>query len=149
MPVLCYLDCRAMQPPPRHLLDLYTGASPTLAHAFFSMPGHEAIYRTAYLDLEDQLGMLLSNPRLMRGGCVAFLVNCRVGMHRSVAMAERLARDVQNLWRGEGVRVEVEHLDTDIDRGIRRPQRARIGTQNRSVDGGRCTRYASGGYVGY
>ena len=70
-------------------------------------------------------------------------------MHRSVAMAERLARDVQSLWREDGVVVEVEHLDTDTDRGVRRAQRARVGTQNRGVDGGRCTRYASGGYVGY
>ena len=144
MPVLCFLDCRAMQPPPRHLLDMYTGASPTLAHAFFSMPGHETIYRNAYLDLEDQLGMLLTNPQLRPGGCVAFLINCRAGMHRSVAMAERLARDVQDLWREDGVVVEVEHLDTDIDRGVRRSQRALVGTQNPSVDGGRCTRYASG-----
>ena len=151
MPVLCCLDCRGMQPPPRHLLDLYTGASPTLAHAFFSMPGHETTYRTAYRDLEDLLGMLLTNrnPQIRPGGCVAFLISCRVGMHRSVAMAERLARDMQDLWRENGVRVEVEHLDTDIDRGIRRQQRARVGTYNRSVDGGRCTRYASGGYGGY
>ena len=149
MPVLCSFDCRTMQPPPRHLLDMYTGASPALAHAFFSMPGHETIYLDTYIALEDQLGMLLSNPQLRPGGCVAFLISCRVGMHRSVAMAERLARDVQDLWRGDGVVVEVEHLDTDTDRGIRRAQRAGVGTQNRSVDGGRCTRYASGGYIGY
>ena len=149
MPVLCHFDCRTMQPPPRHLLDLYTGASPTLAHAFFSMPGHETIYLDVYLALEDQLGMLLSNPLLRPGGCVAFLISCRVGMHRSVAMAERLARDVQDLWRDDGVVVEVEHLDTDTDRGVRRPQRARVGTQNRGVYGGRCTRYANWGYGGY
>ena len=151
MPVLARLDCRAMQPPPRHLLDMYTGASATLAHAFFSIPGHETIYRDAYLALEDELGMLLTNrnPRLRPGGCVAMLINCTAGMHRSVAMAERLARDVQDFWREDGVVVEVEHLDTDIDRGMRRPQRAWVGTQNRSVDGGRCTRYASGGYFGY
>ena len=136
-----------MQPPPRRLLDMYTGASPTLSLAFFAMPGHETIYRNAYLALEDQLEMLLSNPRHRPGGCVAFLINCRVGMHRSVAMAQRLARDVQDYWREDGVLVEVEHLDTDIYRAIRRPQRARVGTQNRGVDGGRCTRYASGRYV--
>ena len=89
MPVLCRLDCRAMQPPPRHLLDMYTGASATLAHAFFSIPGHETIYRDAYLALEDELGMLLTDPRLRPGGCVAMLINCTAGMHRSVAMAER------------------------------------------------------------
>ena len=149
MRVLCRLDCRAMQPPSRRLLDMYTGASPTLAHAFFSIPGHETIYRNAFLALEDQLEMLLSNPRLRPGRCVAFLISCKAGMHRSVAMAERMARDVQDYWREDGVVVEVEHLDTDIYRAIRRPQRARVGTQNRSVDGGRCIRYASGGYVGY
>lgn len=44
-------------------------------------------------------------------------------MHRSVAMAERLARDVRR-WRWDGVCVVVEHLDTDVERGVRRARRA-------------------------
>ena len=137
-----------MQTPPRHLLDMYTGASPALAHAFFSIRDHELMYRNTFLGVIEQLEMLLSNPRLRPGRCVAILINCTAGMHRSVAVAERMARDVHNDLREHGARVEVEHLDTDIDRGIHRPQRARVGTQNRSVDGGRYTRHASGGHVG-
>lgn len=48
-------------------------------------------------------------------------------MHRSVAMAERLAGDAESRPWDEVVVVVVvdEHLDTDVGRGIRRVQRAR------------------------
>lgn len=48
-------------------------------------------------------------------------------MHRSVAVAERMARDVEGNYGREGVRVVVEHLDTDVERGVRREWRARAG----------------------
>ena len=52
-------------------------------------------------------------------------MNCTAGRHRSVAVAERLARDLRGR-RWERVRVEVEHTDTDVEREVRR---ARIGRQ--------------------
>lgn len=42
------------------------------------------------------------------GGCVAFVINCTAGRHRSVAMAERLAEQVRLR---DGFRAECLHLD--------------------------------------
>ena len=56
---------------------------------------------------------------------MAVLVDCRAGMHRSVAVAERLARHLERgSW--EGVRGWVEHLDTDVERGCRRERRMSV-----------------------
>lgn len=133
VPVLLHLDISTMRPPSRDLRQRYTGASPRLAAAFFSLPGHEAYYRSMLEALRGQLLGVLSDPEFRRsssgrhgGGCVAVLLNCKAGMHRSVAVAERLAGDVES-WRWRGVRVGVEHLDTDIERGIKRERRARAG----------------------
>lgn len=106
LPVLLHLNLLSLPAPPRHLLSRYTGASPILASAFFSIPGHESIYRDMRDELEDRLLETLSDAVHWRRGregerererrCVAVLVNCRGGMHRSVAVAERLA----GMWRG-------------------------------------------------
>ncbi|KAL9065779.1 MAG: hypothetical protein Q9161_008004 [Pseudevernia consocians] len=149
MEVLLRIDVSIMPPPPSQLLDMYTGACPELARYFFSMPGHETSYRNLFLTLEDRLESLLSEPRLRPGGCVAVLVNCTAGMHRSVAVAERMARDAQEEFREDGVVVEVEHLDTDVECGIRRVQRAMVGTHSRSVYEDNTIGYAGGVYVGY
>lgn len=132
IPIILHLDISTMRPPSRDLRQRYTGASPRLAAYFFSLPGHESYYRSMLAALRDQLLEVLSDPEFRRSSerhgsrCVAVMLNCRAGMHRSVAVAERLARDVES-WRWRGLRVGVEHLDTDIERGIKRERRARAG----------------------
>lgn len=132
VPVILHFDISRMRPPSRDLRQRYTGASSRLAASFFSLPGHESYYQSMLAELRDRLLEVLSDPEFRRssgrhgGGCVAVLLNCRAGMHRSVAVAERLAGDVES-WRWRGVRVGVEHLDTDIERGIKRETRARAG----------------------
>lgn len=42
-------------------------------------------------------------------------------------MVERLARDVEEGWPRELIEVVVEHLDTDVNRAVRRAQRVRMG----------------------
>lgn len=132
IPVILHFDILTMPAPSRELRQRYTGALPRFAAAFFSLPGHESYYRSMLAALRDQLREVLSDPEFYRssgrhgGRCVAVVLNCRAGMHRSVAVAERLARDVES-WQWQGVRVGVEHLDTDIERGIKRERRARAG----------------------
>lgn len=46
--------------------------------------------------------------RELRGKCVVVLINCTAGMHRSVAMAERLA---ERVGMREGFKAECLHLD--------------------------------------
>lgn len=82
---------------------------------------------------------MVSDPRPRRSVCAAVLVNRAAGMHRSVAMVERLADDVERLeWWRDGVCVVVEHLDTDVERGVRRAQRARAGDRGRAFSRGMC-----------
>lgn len=138
MQVILHFDLCALQAPPRHLLDRYTGASREISESFFSLPGNERFYQNSLDALEDELHRL-NNPL----PSVAVLMNCRAGMHRSVAMAERLAGDVEN-WRWEGLNAVVEHLDTDVVRGIRRAQR-----RNAVMHGQYCAGYLSGRYSEY
>ncbi len=86
----------------------------------------------------EELDYRLQRIRAPPGACVAVLVNCRAGMHRSVAVAERLGDDVERS-RVEGLRVAVGHLDTDVVRGRRRERRV-------VVRG--CTRGGAGRYGG-
>lgn len=65
-------------------------------------------------------------------------------MHRSVAVAERMAVDVERNYGRYGVQVVVEHLDTDVVRGLRRERRARAGAHGGFGAGGLGGRY--GGY---
>lgn len=126
MPVIMYFDLCTLQAPPRHLLERYTGASRVLSESFFSLPRNERFYQDSLDRLEEQLQRLSDSPP-REDIFLAVLVNCRAGMHRSVAMAERLATDMRSWrWDGfEGVNLVVEHLDTDVRRGVRRAQRAR------------------------
>ena len=80
---------------------------------------------------------------------MAVTVNCRAGMHRSVAVAERFARDVESR-RWQGVHVVVEHLDTDIERAVRRERRARAGrcANRRQGRQGHSARYQAGYIAG-
>ena len=83
-------------------------------------------YHSSMQMLEDELGTLLVDPRLRPGVCVVVFVNCRAGMHSSVATSERMARDTERNWRENGVIVVVEHMDTDVERGIRRANQTRF-----------------------
>lgn len=47
-----------------------------------------------------------------------------LGTHRSVAMAERLADEIEQ-W--DRIVVQREHLDTDVERGLRRYPRTEAG----------------------
>ena len=56
------------------------------------------------------------------------VVSCKKGMHRSVAMVERTAGNVE---RWDGVDVQVEHLKADVEHGMKRVERARAGSHRR------------------
>ena len=135
MPVTFHLDLSRVQSPPRHLLQMYTGVSFGIAESFFSIPGHEDYYRESLQLLEDRLHSRLADPRSRFGDCVAVAVNCVAGMHRSIAMAERLARDVVRNWHQALIEVVIEHLDTDVERRVRRAQKAMVGTHGRLMLG--------------
>lgn len=92
--------------PPQHLCKDSTGQDRQLVHSFFAIPANEAAYRDALATL--RLEMEREMEKKLKGRCIAFLINCTLGRHRSVAMAERLAETV---GRWGGYRSECLHLD--------------------------------------
>lgn len=106
MPVLQHFPCHELVPPDEYFLHRWHGLNPELARAFFAFPANENAYREALGLLESQLDLVPAHVTH-----VAVLTSCRAGMHRSVAMAERLAKEVS---RWHGVRVEnCKHLDLE------------------------------------
>ena len=54
-------------------------------------------------------------------GCVAILISCNIGAHRSVAMAERLATDIERRW----TRLSVHCRHLDLGKEIERQRQAK------------------------
>lgn len=104
IPVVQRVKCHELVPPPIHILRRSHGLNPELSRAFFALPANENAYHEA-------LALLQSNLRQVpiHVTHVAVLTSCRAGMHRSVAMAERLANEVGGWY---GVRVgRCHHID--------------------------------------
>ncbi|KAM0799621.1 hypothetical protein BDR22DRAFT_890203 [Usnea florida] len=117
-PTVLRLDLSKHEPPPQHLCERFTGKDKEIKEAFFSIRQNEDEFQSALKWLGQKL------QGWPRGGCVAVLINCWMGRHRSVAMAERLAKEL-NSW--AGFRAECAHLDLgkDMERQARSP--ARVG----------------------
>lgn len=106
VPVLLRFPCHELEPPDPYILHHWHGLNPELAHSFFANPDNEDAYQANVALLHSSLDRV---PQSMTH--VAVLTSCRAGMHRSVAMAERLAREVGG-W--HGLRVErCKHYDLE------------------------------------
>lgn len=88
-PIVRSFDCSFLQPPSNGLCSRYTGLDRPLSDAFFSHPANEEQYSANLRTCAEGI----EGWRLI-GSHVAILVLCRAGMHRSVAMAERLAKQI-------------------------------------------------------
>ena len=114
-PTIIRVNCATLKPPADHICEGHTGLDFKVADTFFSNPNNETRYQKAldqiqhYLDKHDD-----------HIGCVAVMVSCYYGVHRSVAMAERLATDIE---RWTGLSVHCRHLD--LGKGIEWQKRAK------------------------
>ena len=114
-PTIFRVNCIRLKPPPDHICERYTGLDSKVADSFFSNSANERRFQEAldqvqhFLDKHDD-----------HIGCVAIMVSCYLGVHRSVAMAERLATVVEK-W--TGLSVHCRHLD--LGKEIERQQRAK------------------------
>lgn len=98
------ISCKHLQPPPARILDHYTGLDPELSDAFFSYPDNEAFYQR----VKSQLWTYINGTdHPYEEDCIVSLISCRAGMHRSVAMAERLT----NFFRFRGKPCRCKHFD--------------------------------------
>ena len=101
-PTVLTLDLCEYQPPPQHLCEEFTGLDDEILDSFFSIPANESKFHKALAELRETIKL-----RPQRG-CVAYVINCTAGMHRSVSMARRLAREVSKV---DGFKTECLHLD--------------------------------------
>ena len=114
-PTIIRINCARLKPPADHICEGRTGLDFKAADTFFSNSNNETCYQEAldeiqrYLDKHDD-----------HIGCVAIMVSCYYGVHRSVAMAERLATDIE---RWAGLSVHCRHLD--LGKAIERQKRAK------------------------
>ena len=105
-PTVLQLDLSEHEPPPQDLCERFTGMDREIKEAFFSIRQNEDEFQSVLKWLGQKL------RGWPRGGCVAVLINCWMGRHRSVAMAERVAKEL-NSW--AGFRAECAHLDLGKD----------------------------------
>lgn len=105
VPILLELDLSKHEAPPQELCNKYTGLDRKLADSFFSIPKNEETFRDALADLRWWRKEI---ERIQWEGCAACVINCNIGRHRSVAMAQRLASTVGS-W--PGFNTECLHID--------------------------------------
>ena len=108
VPVLFDLDLSQHQPPPGDLCEQYTGQDKQLAKSFFAEKANEAEYHRTLGKVGKRLHQVSKHEP--PGSCVACMIHCHIGRHRSVAMAERLAKAVA---RWDGYKVGILHLDLE------------------------------------
>lgn len=86
IPVLAEIDLSDLEPPSRELCYWFTGKDREIQDVFWSHRQHERLYRNFVAKIH---GRVLNIPP---GGEREWmvLVNCRAGVHRSVAFVERL-----------------------------------------------------------
>ena len=121
MPKLVHVDCVQTEPPPLELREKYTGVDKELADVYWSNPLHVKLREETL----DRLELKILDGPFQRGGCAAVVVNCMSGAHRSVAMAEKLADEIE---RWDRIVVHREHLDTDVQTRQTRVMRLEAGT---------------------
>ena len=118
-PNLIYeVDCSQLPPPPKHLCRTGTGLDDEVATAFWHHRQNEDRYRQAAEDICEII-QSLSRQEPGRKRSVSVAVFCKAGMHRSVAMAERLARHFGTRYGGVMV-LKPRHYD--LAAGVRRQQ---------------------------
>ena len=89
--------------PSRSFLTRFNGTDSRLAKAFFRIPQAQEMYEQALEDIDRKIA---KRKRGRREAVV--LVRCLAGVHRSVAMARRIGKEL-NRW--EGLRATVTHQD--------------------------------------
>ena len=114
-PTIIRVNCATLKPPADHICEGHTGLDFKVADTFFSNPNNETRYQRAL----DQIQHFLDKHD-DHIGCVAVMISCYYGVHRSVAMAERLATDIE---RWTGLSVHCRHLD--LGKGIEWQKRAK------------------------
>ena len=102
-----------LRPLSKELHRRYCGLDPQIYEGVFALDENETLYRQAI----ETLSHILKDPRVSQGGSFAVLVSCASGVHRSVAVAERMAKEVRE-WSEFDIESSVKHLDMEHSRQL-------------------------------
>ena len=114
LPVLLEIDCRITSPA-KELRSHYTGLDAIIVNDIFSRPENEAMYQDHLAEIKHRVRSLKrADPR-------AFLipVYCGAGVHRSVAISERLMHDLKH-WPYVTSQVTYLNLRDAIEKRVRK-----------------------------
>lgn len=120
-PSMPLVNCANLPAPPDHMCHRYTGLNPRMEEEVFSEPRNERVFQQVYRALKEEI----RSWDFSEGANLEIPVACTAGCHRSVAMAERLGREI-SYWRGAPLELDicVMHLNVAI-KVIRRKRQGR------------------------
>ena len=94
-PEMPVVDCSQLQPPSPAMCNRFTGMAPEVVGAVFSNPTSSMVYANVLRALKQEI----RHWDFRKGRYLVVPVACRAGVHRSVAMAERIAMAISK-WQG-------------------------------------------------
>lgn len=110
---LTHIDCTPLhKPPPRKDASghsAWKGSYTAYARAFFSYPGNNHFYHEKLMEIKTAI---LSNR--VEGESLAIYVSDEQGVHRAVAFAERMAREMREWECVGGIGVNHRDIDTKL-----------------------------------
>ena len=106
-PSIPLVDCTSLRLLLRRMCKRYAGITPKIEEVFFSDQRNERVFWTVYRGLKSEI----RRWDFSKGADFEVPVACMRGCHRSVAMAERLGREI-SCWEGAPFKLKVcvEHL---------------------------------------
>ena len=110
-PILLTIDCAILQPPPHDICYVHSGLEAIVSDTFFSYPENEERFQTAMADI----AAILDRPRGREELIIGISVFCKIGCHRSVAMAERLRKGCHRHFREAWIE-KVKHFN--LEKGL-------------------------------
>lgn len=128
-PELGLVDCSRLQPPSPATCARFTGLEPEVVQAVFSNKTTNSLYATVLHTLKHEI----RHWDFREGRYLVVPVACRAGVHRSVAMAERIARTISE-WQRSPLLLAVQVWHQSLWHHVKRHRRDSRANWKRFVD---------------
>ena len=128
-PELKLVDCSRLQPPSPATCNRFTGLEPEVAQAVFSNKTTNSLYVAVIRTLKQTI----RDWDFREGRYLVVPVACRAGVHRSVAMAERIAKTISE-WQRSPLSLAVQVWHQSLWRHVKRHRRDSRANWKRFVD---------------
>ena len=128
-PEIDLVDCSELQPPSRAICNRFTGLEPEVAQAVFSNHTTSRLYATVLRELKQEI----HHWDFREGRCLVVPVACRAGVHRSVAMAERIAKTISE-WQRSPLPLAVQVWHQSLWKRVKKHRRDNRASWKRFVD---------------